>query len=207
MARRKRSTRLAAIIVAVGLIGAACGKGEHPQRMSGQVGPVSAATTRAASSSPHPTANLHWQSFRYDASQGNDTGTMVTLNAPKWQETEKPKVHDFRSGQLLFRLQFQGSTGSAIENWQAEAIAFAQQYPGYKLANMHSVDCPDGALDCADWEFTFPIGGVTRHVFDRGIVVNDSLRFAVYASGPESQLAEVKQIFQNAVRSIKFSVT
>jgi len=207
--RRTRSTRLAAIILALGLAGVACGKGAQPQRLSGEVGPVTPSTTSAAPSSPtpNPAADVKWQPYSYDAQQGNNTGTTVTLSVPKWTETTTDSLHDYRSGQLLFRLDFRRPTGFTIGNWQNEAQDFASTHPGYKAVGLHSVDCPSGALDCADWEFTFPKDGITRHVFDRGIVVNDSLGFAVYVSGPVSQLAEVKRIFQDATQTIKFSVT
>ena len=207
MARRKRSIHLAAIIVAVGLVGAACGQNSHGQRLSGEVGPVNAAATQEPSSTANPVADVDWTTYSYDRSQGNDTGTTVTLAVPKWTETTINSLHDYRSGQLLFRLDFRRPEGFSIGNWENEARVFASANPGYKKVGLHSIDCPSGAIDCADWEFTFPRDGVTRHVFDRGIVVNDSLGFAVYVSGPAAQLAAVRRMFQDANQTIKFSVT
>jgi len=90
-------------------------------------------------------ADVDWTTYSYDRSQGNDTGTTVTLAVTKWTETTINSLHDYRSGQLLFRLDFRRpeALASQLEN---EARVFASANPGYKKVGLHSIDCPSGAM-------------------------------------------------------------
>jgi len=195
-------------MLAAGLIGSACGK--NSERVSGNVGPVNGTTTTSTSApspSPSSASNIAYEPYSYDSSQGNTSGTSVTLDVPQgWDETSSLSRRDYRNSArtMLFRLDFsRPANGSAIGNWQAVETEFDNSHEAYKRIALHSVDCPSGALDCADWEFSFVETGVTRHVIDRGIVVNQDLGFAVYVSAPEAQFPEMKQIFQHTIASLK----
>lgn len=194
--------RCAAAIVAVGLM---AGCGAHQQRLSGTVGPLG--SSMAPSGKPGQVPKVQYDGFTYNAN-GDNSINSLTIDVPQW--TDKSVTldrHDYwdPSHTMLFRLDFSEPTGSAVGNWNTESADFANSHPGYKSLGIHTVTCPQGGIDCAQWQFTFPENGVTRQVIDRGIVVNNDFAFAIYVSGPQRQYSLTKQIFDHALASIRLS--
>jgi hypothetical protein len=200
---RSSTGRCAAAIIAALLCVAGCGA---PQQISGGVGPINGGTTAATTPPPAttPTDQPRYRPYLFDSSEGNTSGVPVTLDVPSdWDGPQRSQTRqDYTSGDMLLRLDFGTPKGTAISNWQSEAQDFASTHSSYRLLNpIHSVDCPSGANDCADWEFTFTNGGPVKHVLDRAIV-SPSIGFAVYVSAPEDEFPAVKAVFDHVVASI-----
>lgn len=193
-----------AIVLLVG--GMLVGCGSPQQRLSGDVGPLGGTPTPSTAPSPH--TKLTWGPFTYN-SQGGNSINSLSIDAPaSWgKPTKTLSRYDWwdPSQTMLFRLDFSEPTGSTLGNWQSESADFARTHPGYEKLSIDNVTCPQGAVDCAEWQFTFPQNGVTRRVIDRGIVVNSDFAFAIYVSGPASQYSLTQQMFEHAVASIQLS--
>lgn len=100
---------------------------------------------------------------------------------------------------MLLRLDFSEPTGvGALANWKSYSQDFAASHPGYQELKIANVACPNGANDCADWEFTFPENGAVRHVVDRAIL-NGNIAFAVYISAPLNVFPQAKAVFDYVV--------
>jgi hypothetical protein len=194
---------VAVVVLAGGLL---VGCGTHQQRLSGDVGPLGGTPKPTATSSPQ--TKVTWGPFTYNSRGGNNINTLSIVAPGNWgQPTKTLSRYDWwdPSQTMLFRLDFSEPSGTAVGNWNTESSDFAQTHPGYKKLSIDNVDCPQGAVDCAEWQFIFPQNGVTRQVIDRGIVVNNDFAFAIYVSGPASQYSVTKQIFEHAVASIQLS--
>lgn len=188
------------------LLTAACGS---PQRLSGSVGPAGVGPTsagRSHSASPTPTPGIPFKDFDYGNEQGNPSGVDITFQVPAdWQRTIRDGGlrYDYSDDGTLLRLDFSEPTGvGALDNWNSYSKDFANSHPGYQELNIANVSCPNGANDCADWEFTFPEQGVVRHVIDRAIV-NGNIAFAVYISAPVNAFPQAKVIFEYVVANLK----
>ena len=59
-------------------------------------------------------------------------------------------------------------------------------------------------LDAADWEFTFTLDGVPRHVLYRGIITGGKT-YGLYLSTPESRWAASRNVFQVAADTFRTS--
>ena len=198
------------MLLVIGLLAVAgCGS---PRQLSGNVGPITAGTTAppTTSTSPPPPA-VSYTPFLYDQAKGNVTGVDVTLAVPDWPVEQTGSRYDFTHDGTLLRLDFSVPRGSALHNWQEEAVDFASTHSGYKLLNdIHSINCPKGATgtgqttDCADWEFTFDdtVNGGTKHAIDRAVVVGN-VGFAVYMSASESEFSQAYKVFQHVSNSIR----
>jgi hypothetical protein len=190
----------------VAVTGLLVGCGTHQERLSGDVGPLGGTTTPTAKPSPHP--NVTWGPFTYNSQGGNNINTLSIAAPGNWgQPTKTLSRYDWwdPTQTVLFRLDFSEPSGSAVGNWNNESDEFAKTHPGYQNLGINNVTCPQGATDCAEWEFTFPQSGVTRRVIDRGIVVNGDFAFAIYVSGPAGEYSMTKQMFEHALASIQLS--
>jgi hypothetical protein len=187
------------------LLTAAC---SSPQRLSGNVGPVGVTPASSSSHSVVPTPTISYKNFDYGAAQGNPSGVDITFKVPTdWERTihDGGLRYDYTDPQtnLLLRLDFSEPSGiGAVANWESYSQDFAQQHPGYELLKpIGSVGCPSRANDCADWEFTFPEGGVIRQVIDRAIL-GDNVAFAVYISAPTNVFPQAKAVFDYVVQTL-----
>jgi hypothetical protein len=196
--------RTVAIVVLAGAMLVGCGT--HQRRLSGDVGPLGGTATPTATPSPH--VKLTWGPFTYNSQGGNGVNSLTIAAPGNWgQPTKTLSRYDWwdPSQTMLFRLDFSVPSGSAIGNWQSESTDFGKTHPGYKSLGITNVTCPQGAVDCAEWQFSFPQNGVTRRVIDRGIVVNNDFAFAIYVSGPASQYSQTSQMFEHVLASIQLS--
>jgi hypothetical protein len=75
-------------------------------------------------------------------------------------------------------------------------------YGAYQRVKLQRVDYR--GLDAADWEFTFTLDGVARHVLYRGIVSGDRT-YGLYLSTPEPLWPRSEAIFQAAADTFRTS--
>jgi hypothetical protein len=148
---------------------------------------------------------MSYPNYTYGPSQGNTTGTTVALDVPKWTESTSLGTHDYWNADhtMLLRLDFTSPGTSAVTAWKTEEQSFAALHTGYDRITIHSVNCPDGAVDCADWELTFTQSGVVQRAIDRAIITTGPLGFAVYFRASQTMYASSVKIFQHVVDSIR----
>ncbi|HEV7654268.1 MAG TPA: protein kinase, partial [Mycobacteriales bacterium] len=104
----------------------------------------------------------------------------------------------------FLRLITVDNTASAFSQLGAAEKQFAanpsyQQYQRVKLARVDY-----RGLDAADWEFTFTLDGVPRHVLYRGIVSGDRT-YGLYLSTPAANWDKSKDVFQVAADTFRTS--
>ncbi len=197
----RRGAVLGALVL---LLTAACGS---PERLSGSVGPAGVGPASSSHSpAPSPTPTNQFKNLDYGPTEGNTSGTDLTFRVPEaWKllisdNGVRYSYTDPATG-ILLRLDFSEPNGSAVGNWQSYSKDFALSHPGYQGIHIGSVSCPNGATDCADWEFTFPQNGAVRHVIDRAVVC-DNIAFAVYISAPTNLFPQAKPVFDYVVEHI-----
>jgi hypothetical protein len=96
------------------------------------------------------------------------------------------------------------STATALQQLSAAERQFDADpaYGDYQRVRLQRVDYR--GLDAADWEFTFTLQGVPRHVLYRGIVSNGRT-YGLYLSTPENDWARTKGVFQVAADTFRTS--
>ncbi|HST63743.1 MAG TPA: hypothetical protein VLM05_01025, partial [Mycobacteriales bacterium] len=104
----------------------------------------------------------------------------------------------------FLRLITVGSTAAAFDQLSAAERQFDADpsYGAYKRVRLERVDYR--GLDAADWEFTFILDRVPRHVLYRGIVTGGKT-YVLYLSTPESRWAASKNVFQVAADTFRTS--
>jgi hypothetical protein len=109
-----------------------------------------------------------------------------------------------RNTTRFLRLITVDSTTSASEQLSAAERQFADDpsYGQYHRVRLQRVDYR--GLDAADWEFTFTLDGVPRHVVYRGIVTGGRT-YGLYLSTPEDQWAKSRTVFQTAADTFRTS--
>jgi eukaryotic-like serine/threonine-protein kinase len=109
-----------------------------------------------------------------------------------------------RNSTRFLRLITVASTTTAFEQLGAAERQFDADpaYADYQRIRLERVDYR--GLDAADWEFTFVLDGVPRHVLYRGIV-SDGRTYGLYLSTPESLWPKSKGVFQVAADTFRTS--
>jgi hypothetical protein len=107
-----------------------------------------------------------------------------------------------RNSTRFLRLITVDSTTAAFEQLTAAEKQFSgsSSYGLYQRVKLQRVDYQ--GLDAADWEFTFTLSGVPRHVLYRGIV-SGGRTYGLYLSTPEDQWAKSKGVFQVAADTFR----
>lgn len=111
------------------------------------------------------------------------------------------------TGEVFLRLDSSAFTGDSAEaNFIAVEADFRSRHQDYQRISLHDIPCPDGATDCADWEFTFDDNGTPRHVIDRAYVGNDGTQVALYYSAPQANRTfdRVRPAFDHAASTLQF---
>jgi len=89
----------------------------------------------------------------------------------------------------------------AIAKAHDEAVAALAELREF-VRGLHPAVLNDRGLDAADWEFTFTLDGVSRHVLYRGIVT-DGRTFGLYLSTPAQQWTQSANVFQVAATTFR----
>jgi hypothetical protein len=102
----------------------------------------------------------------------------------------------------FLRLITVDSTASAQSQLTAAERQFENDpsYGSYQRLKLEKIDYR--GLDAADWEFTFTLDGVARHVLYRGIVT-DGRTFGLYLSTPAQQWTQSANVFQVAATTFR----
>ena len=194
--RRKRN--VAALLIVVVLIAAVLAGGFLLVRSLRGGGDPNAGAPPSASASLGP-ATIPANSTRYQ-------GAGFSVGIPKdWPPTERPNgVVDARepNSTRFFRLITVDSTRSALSQLTAAEQKFENDpsYGAYRRVKLEKVDYR--GLDAADWEFTFTLDGVARHVLYRGIVTNNRT-FGLYLSTPSEQWTKSTDVFRVAADTFR----
>jgi hypothetical protein len=195
--RRKRS--LAALLAVVVLVAVVLVGGFLLIRgLRGGDGGAGAGGTPSASTSLGP-ATIPSGYTRYP-------GSGFTVGVPDDWPTKEQRdgVVDAREpGTTRFlRLITVDSTASALTQLSAAEKQFAADpsYGSYQRVKLEKVDYR--GLDAADWEFTFTLDGVARHVLYRGIVT-DGRTFGLYLSTPADDWKTSTDVFQVAADTFR----
>jgi hypothetical protein len=194
--RRKRN--VAALLIVVVLIAAVLAGGFLLVRSLRGGGDPNAGAPPSASASLGP-ATIPANSTRYQ-------GAGFSVGIPKdWPPTERPNgVVDARepNSTRFLRLITVDSTNSALSQLTAAEQQFENDpsYGAYRRVKLEKVDYR--GLDAADWEFTFTLDGVARHVLYRGIVT-DNRTFGLYLSTPSEQWTKSTDVFRVAADTFR----
>jgi hypothetical protein len=134
-------------------------------------------------------------------------GAGYSVAIPKdWPPKERPNgVVDAREpgdSTRFLRLITVQSTASAFDQLSAAEQQFKNDpsYGAYERVKLEKIDYR--GLDAADWEFTFTLDGVARHVLYRGIVT-DGKTFGLYLSTPADQWTKSTGVFQVAADTFR----
>jgi eukaryotic-like serine/threonine-protein kinase len=134
-------------------------------------------------------------------------GAGYSVAIPKdWPPKERPNgVVDAREpgdSTRFLRLITVQSTASAFDQLSAAEQQFKNDpsYGAYQRVKLEKIDYR--GLDAADWEFTFTLDGVARHVLYRGIVT-DGKTFGLYLSTPADQWTKSTGVFQVAADTFR----
>jgi serine/threonine protein kinase len=102
----------------------------------------------------------------------------------------------------FLRLITVDSTAAALSQLTAAERQFENDpsYGSYHRLKLAKIDYR--GLDAADWEFTFTLDGVSRHVLYRGIVT-DGRTFGLYLSTPADQWTQSANVFQVAATTFR----
>jgi hypothetical protein len=194
--RRKRN--VATLLVLILLIGAVLAGGFLLVRSLRGGGDTTAGAPPSASASLGP-ATIPAGFTRYQ-------GAGFSVGIPKqWPPTERPNgVVDARepNSTRFLRLITVDSTAPALSQLTAAEQQFENDpsYGSYQRVKLAKIDYR--GLDAADWEFTFTLDGVARHVLYRGIVTNGRT-FGLYLSTPADQWAASTNVFQVAADTFR----
>ena len=106
-------------------------------------------------------------------------------------------VREPGSSRFLRLITVDGSSNALEELTDAERqFAAKDVYQPYRKIGLGTVDYR--GYDAAEWEFTFTLNGVVRHVVYRG-VVSGGRSYGVYFSVPETLWEQSRAILQTAV--------
>jgi eukaryotic-like serine/threonine-protein kinase len=196
--RRKRG--LAALLVVVVLVAAVLAGGFLLVRsLRGSSGDAGAGGTPSASASLGP-ATIPTGFTPYQ-------GSGFTVGIPNgWPpKVQRDGVVDAREpgdSTRFLRLITVDSTASAQSQLTAAERQFENDpsYGSYQRLKLEKIDYR--GLDAADWEFTFTLDGVARHVLYRGIVT-DGRTFGLYLSTPAQQWTQSANVFQVAASTFR----
>ena len=194
--RRKRNA--AALLIVVVLIAAVLAGGFLLVRSLRGGGDPNAGAPPSASASLGP-ATIPANSTRYQ-------GAGFSVGIPKgWPPAERPNgVVDARepNSTRFLRLITVDSTRSALSQLTSAEQQFENDpsYGAYRRVKLEKVDYR--GLDAADWEFTFTLDGVARHVLYRGIVTNNRT-FGLYLSTPSDEWAKSTDVFRVAADTFR----
>ena len=194
--RRKRNA--AALLIVVVLIAAVLAGGFLLVRSLRGGGDPNAGTPPSASASLGP-ATIPANYTRYQ-------GAGFSVGIPKgWPPAERPNgVVDARepNSTRFLRLITVDSTRSALSQLTSAEQQFENDpsYGAYRRVKLEKVDYR--GLDAADWEFTFTLDGVARHVLYRGIVTNNRT-FGLYLSTPSDEWAKSTDVFRVAADTFR----
>jgi serine/threonine protein kinase len=194
--RRRRN--VAALLVMVVLIGAVLVGGFLLVRSLRGGSDPTAGGTPSASASLGPAA-IPAGSTRYQ-------GSGYSVGIPKaWPPTQRPNgVVDARepNSTRFLRLITVDSTASALSQLTKAEQQFENDpsYGSYQQVKLEKINYR--GLDAADWEFTFTLDGVARHVLYRGIVTNGRT-FGLYLSTPAGQWTASTEVFQVAADTFR----
>jgi len=194
--RRKRNA--AALLIVIVLIAAVLAGGFLLVRSLRGGGDPNAGAPPSASASLGP-ATIPANSTRYQ-------GAGFSVGIPKdWPPTERPNgVVDARepNSTRFLRLITVDSTSSALSQLTAAERQFENDpsYGAYQRVKLEKIDYR--GLDAADWEFTFTLDGVARHVLYRGIVTNNRT-FGLYLSTPSEQWTKSTDVFRVAADTFR----
>jgi eukaryotic-like serine/threonine-protein kinase len=196
--RRKRG--VAALLVVVVLVVAVLAGGYLLIRsLRGGSGDTTAGGSPSASASLGP-ATIP---AGFTAYQGGG----FTVGIPKdWPPKEqRDGVVDARepgSSTRFLRLITVDSTAPALSQLTAAERQFQNDpsYGSYQRLKLEKIDYH--GLDAADWEFTFTLDGVSRHVLYRGIVTSGRT-FGLYLSTPAQQWTQSADVFQVAATTFR----
>jgi hypothetical protein len=198
--RRKRG--LAALLVVVGLVVVVLVAGVL--LVKGVVGGAGSDTsagggpTSSASSGPAPIP------AGYTGYHGSGFSVGVPDGWPA--ETQRDGVVDVREpdSSRFLRLITADSTAPARDQLAAAEKQFAADpsYGSYRRVKLQKVAYR--GLDAADWEFTFTLDGVARHVLYRGIVTGGRT-YGLYLSTPAELWTKSTSVFQVAASTFRTS--
>jgi hypothetical protein len=82
-----------------------------------------------------------------------------------------------------------------LADWQQQAAARQNTYPGYRLIRLAAVSYPQ-AEKAADWQFTYVQNGVETEVLNRNVLANPRHAYALYWSTPVSDWNASYHYFQ-----------
>jgi hypothetical protein len=133
-------------------------------------------------------------------------GSGFTVGVPAgWpSQSQRDGVVDIKesdSSRFLRLIAVDNSTSAITQLTAAERQFDADpSYGAYQRVKLQRVDYR--GLDAADWEFTFTLDGVARHVLYRGIVSGDQT-YGLYLSAPETLWARSQRVFQVAADTFR----
>jgi len=113
-------------------------------------------------------------------------------------------VIDFREpdSTRFIRLITVDSTSGSLEQLEIAARQFAADpaYANYQPVRLENVNYR--GLDAAEWEFTFTLDGVQRHVLYRGVVAAGKT-YGLYLSTPQDRWEETRPVFRAATDTFR----
>ena len=195
--RRKRGVATL-LVLAVLVLAVLAGGFLLVRSLRGGSGDTTAGGTPSASASLGPAA--------IPAGYSSYAGSGFTVGIPKdWTPKEqRDGVVDAREpdSTRFLRLITVDSTASALSQLTSAEQQFKNDpsYGSYQRLKLEKIDYR--GLDAADWEFTFTLDGVPRHVLYRGIVI-DGRTFGLYLSTPADKWASSNDVFQVAATTFR----
>jgi hypothetical protein len=136
-----------------------------------------------------PTGYTKYTNSNAGYSVGIPAGWSPRQTSPSVIEVKNPE----NSSQFL---RFLASGGTdPLGELTSEEPGFAGSHPGYQKVSLAKADYR--GLPAADWEFTFPKDGATRHVLYRLFLQSGHL-YGIYLSAPEDTFSSIHQHFDTA---------
>jgi serine/threonine protein kinase len=211
-ARKRSGGLVAALLVALLLIGGLAGfallndgsGGEDPQAEPKQSPSSSSAPETSAqestSSAPETTPEEQPAGVP-DGYQLYEDGTGFSLAVPEgWQaEQSSATAVDIKepgTSRFIRIDQTDEPKGDPKKDWEQQEKSVAARLPNYQRVSIETVDYND--WKAADWEFTFGDGGTT-HVRNRGFVTDKDHGYAIYLSTPEGDWTGSQDVWAVAV--------
>jgi len=88
-----------------------------------------------------------------------------------------------------------------VADWRSQARSFSASHPGYSQLSIAPASYR--GYNAADWEFTYPAGGTTLHVLDRGFVVSPNRAYGLYWQTRDGDWQAARSTFDQIATSFQ----
>ena len=165
---------------------------------------VRGGSANQGSANPPPSSSLGPATIPSGYTRYVGSGFSVGVPAGWTSQSQREGVVDIKetdSSRFLRLITVENSTFAITQLTAAERQFDADpSYGAYQRVKLQRVDYR--GLDAADWEFTFTLDGVARHVLYRGIVSGDRT-YGLYLSAPETLWARSQGVFKVAADTFR----